>query len=247
MAGTDDDNITFFLLADEYPLFLKAARGSDRFALKLVERYLSGGERDRQGRRRYRLWSVDAYSGGLEPISFDGDFWRSYPERGVCCTIRPWDSAADWTGPTSAWWKEFDGRQTAHHQVFGIQLNHALVLEFLESAVGLPLEQSQESASPSSPPPPPPESVSCQPSTETSSASKIWPPERLEEWLDQMRAEFARQPKGGGSRWVRETAFPQGQKDFKGRFPITSAESLYRHMYPRTTGRGRGKKGRKKS
>jgi hypothetical protein len=145
MAQTGDDDTTFRLLRDEYPLFLKAAGQSEKLATKLVQRFLEGGERDRfDGRLRYKIWRHEAFSGGLEPKSSDGDFWCSYPERGVYCTIEPWNSSAHWTGPTSARWKEFDGRQIAEHQVFGIRLNHEIVVEFLQSAGMLPEQPSEQ-------------------------------------------------------------------------------------------------------
>jgi hypothetical protein len=141
MAETDDDDTTFPLLRDEYPLFLKAAGQSEKFATKLVEQFLGGGERDHfDGRLCYKLWLQESFPGGLEPSPYDGEFWHSYPERGITCIIEPWNSSALWTGPTSAWWKEFDGRQTAEHRIFGIRPNHDKVVEFLQSAGLLPRE-----------------------------------------------------------------------------------------------------------
>jgi hypothetical protein len=158
MAETGDDDSTFRLLRDEYPLFLKAAGQSEKLATKMVERFLAEGERDCDGRIRYKLWLTEAFPGGLTPSPYDGAFWCSYPERGICCTIEPWHSSARWTGPASAEWKAFDKRQAADYQIFGIRLNHAIVLEFLES-VGVPLERPSEPAS-SSPSPASPSSAS---------------------------------------------------------------------------------------
>jgi len=148
MAGTPDDDITpsvFRLLCDEYALFLRRTGSSKPFADRLVEKYLEEGERDRDGRIRYKILEVHALPGGLTPSPYDGDFWRSYPERGIRCDIKPWDSEAHWTGTTSAAWKEFDGREVADYRVIGIRLNHDIVLEFLESAGLHERTQSDES------------------------------------------------------------------------------------------------------
>ena len=119
----------------------------------------------------------------MTPSPYDGDFWRSYPERGIRCDIKPWDSAAHWTGPTSATWKEFDGREVADYQVSGIRLNHDIVLEFLESA-GLPLRQT-EPGEPSAERTPEPESEPA-PTSKTQPAEKIslkkWLPDAVERW-----------------------------------------------------------------
>jgi hypothetical protein len=149
MAGTGDDNSTddFRLLCDEYAFFLTLTKSSEEFAMKLVERFLGEGDRDRDGGIRYKLWMVEALPGGLTPSPYDGAFWHSDPERGIHCTIKPWDSSARWTGPASAKWKEFDGRQTADYQVSGIRLNHNLVLEFLQSAGFLPEQPSKPAPS----------------------------------------------------------------------------------------------------
>lgn len=141
--GTDDDNSTFRLLCDEYALFLRLTRSSKKFANKLVQRFLEEGERDRDGRIRYKLWLREVCPGGVAPPSpYDGDFWRSDPGRGINCTIEPRNSFARWTAPASAEWREFDGREVADHQVFGIRLNHDVVLDFLES-IGLLSKQAQ--------------------------------------------------------------------------------------------------------
>jgi hypothetical protein len=137
MAPASDDGPAFRLLSVEYALFLRRANSSNKLAMRLVQRFLEEGERDDDGRIRYKLWEGTALPGGLTPSPYDGDFWRSYPERGIRCDIKPWDSAAHWTGPASATWKEFDGRQSADYEVLGIKLNHVVVLEFLESA-GMP-------------------------------------------------------------------------------------------------------------
>jgi hypothetical protein len=131
------DGPAFRLLSVEYALFLRRTNSSNKLAMRLVQRFLEEGECDQDGRVRYKLWEVTALPGGLTPNPYDGDFWRSYPERGIRCDIKPWDSAAHWTGPASATWKEFDGRQSADYEVLGIKLNHVVALEFLESA-GLP-------------------------------------------------------------------------------------------------------------
>jgi len=164
VAPASDDGPAFRLLSVEYALFLRRTNSSNKLAMRLVQRFLEEGERDQDGRIRYKLWEVTALPGGLTPSPYDGDFWRSYPERGIRCIIEPWDSAARWTGPVSATWKEFDGRQTADYRVLGIRLNHAVALEFLESA-GMPewaqsnVEKDPE-LSPSSEAPVPPLSPS---------------------------------------------------------------------------------------
>jgi len=142
MAGRNDDSSTFRLLCDEYALFLRLTGSSDKLADKLVRRFLEEGERDHAGRIRYKIWEIEALPGGLTPGPYDGAFWRSDPGRGINCTIEPWNSSARWTGPVSARWKEFDGREVADYQVSGIRLNHDIVLEFLESA-GLPSGQTE--------------------------------------------------------------------------------------------------------
>jgi hypothetical protein len=142
MAGRNDDSSTFRLLCDEYALFLRLTGSSDKLADKLVRRFLEEGERDHAGRIRYKIWEIEALPGGLTPGPYDGAFWRSDPGRGINCTIEPWNSSARWTGPVSARWKEFDGREVADYQVSGIRLNHDIVLEFLENA-GLPSGQTE--------------------------------------------------------------------------------------------------------
>jgi len=137
MAGTPDDGSTrsvFRLLCDEYTLFLRRTGSSKSFADRLVEKYLGEGERDRDGRIRYKILEIHALPGGLTPSPYDGDFWHSYPERNIRCEISSWDSSAHWTGPASAVWREFDGRETADYKIIGIKLNHDIVLEFLDSA-----------------------------------------------------------------------------------------------------------------
>ena len=77
MAGTSDDGITpsvFRLLCDEYALFLRRTGSSKPFADRLVEKYLEEGERDRDGRIRYKILEVHALPGGLTPSPYDGDF-----------------------------------------------------------------------------------------------------------------------------------------------------------------------------
>jgi hypothetical protein len=142
MAGTSDDSSTFRLLADEYAFFLRLTRSSKDFANKLVQRFLEEGECDRDGRVRYKIWEVEALPGGMTLTPYDGDFWRSVPRRDINCTIEPWNSSARRTEPASAKWREFDGREVADHRVFGIRLNHDIVLEFLESA-GVLSKQAQ--------------------------------------------------------------------------------------------------------
>jgi hypothetical protein len=180
MAGTDDDDSTFPLLRDEWALFLGAAGRSEKLAIKLVEQYLGKGERDRDGRIRYKIWMYEAFPGGMTPSPYDGEFWHSYPERGVCCTIEPWHSSAHWTGPVSASWKEFDGRQTADYQVFGIRPNHEIVVAFLQDIGMLPEQPSakQESPSPLAPEAPcPPSSVAVQVSHGEAPAAPGWDPQ----------------------------------------------------------------------
>ena len=184
MAGTDNDNSTFRLLCDEYALFLRLTRSSKDFANKLVQRFLEEGERDRDGRIRYKLWEIEVLPGGVTPSPYDGDFWRSYPERGIRCDIKPWDSAAHWTGPTSAMWKEFDGREVANYRVSGIRLNHDIVLAFLESAglgqtePGEPSAAGEEPEGTSEPAPAP--MSKAQPAEKIS--LKKWLPGAVERW-----------------------------------------------------------------
>jgi hypothetical protein len=173
MAGTSDDGSTpsvFRLLCDEYALFLRRTGSSKKFADRLVEKYLEEGERDRDGRIRYKILEVHALPGGLTPSPYDGDFWRSHPERDINCTIESWDSSAHWTGPTSAKWREFDGREVADYKIVGIKLNHDIVVEFLDSA-GLLYERTQSDEpetsskpSPATQEPPPPQSSETPPS-----------------------------------------------------------------------------------
>jgi len=62
-----------------------------------------------------------------------------------------------------------------------------------------------------------------------------------EAWLDQMRLEFSRQPEGRKSAWIRETAYPQMQRDLGQNAPWHSWESLRRAMNS-----GRKRQGEKK-
>ena len=182
--GTDNDNSTFRLLCDEYALFLRLTRSSKKFANKLVQRFLEEGERDRDGRIRYKLWLREVWPGGVVPPSpYDGDFWRSDPGRDINCTIEPWNGFARWTAPASAEWREFDGREVADHQVFGIRLNHDDVLDFLES-IGLLSKQAQ-SGEPSTAEGAPEESLSksapvkSAPLSEKNITLKSWVPRAL--------------------------------------------------------------------
>ena len=61
MAGTDDDNSTFRKLCDEYALFLRLTRSSKYYANKLVQRFLEEGERDRDGRIRYKICLIESW------------------------------------------------------------------------------------------------------------------------------------------------------------------------------------------
>jgi hypothetical protein len=180
MAETGDDDTTFRLLRDEYPLFLKAAGQSETLATKFVEKFLTGGERDSfDGRTRYKIWMQEMLPGGLEPSPYDGDFWRSYSERGIACIIEPWNSSAHRTGPTSAKWKEFDGRQTAECRIFGIRVNHEIVVEFLQSA-GMLSEQPSASEQISS------SSVTAQADHEEGGASASVKPGSAAAWIDEL-------------------------------------------------------------
>jgi hypothetical protein len=187
MAGTDDDNSTFRWLCDEYAFLLRPTRSSKDFANKLVQRFLEEGERDRDGRIRYKIWMFEAFPGGLAPSPYDGAFWRSDPGRGINCTIEPWNSSARWTGPGSAEWEKFDGRQSADYSVSGIRLNHEIFLEFLQS-VGFRLEQLLEVAPETTAPPSSPSPPLEDPQAETSEQKDDGDPQpakkiRLKDWL----------------------------------------------------------------
>jgi hypothetical protein len=145
MAEATDDDTTFRLLADEWAFTLQLTRSSEPYAMKAVESFLQKGERDWDGRVRYKLWLTMVVPGGLDPSPYEGEFWHSHPECGIHCTIKPWDSSAHRTGPTSDWWKEFDGRQTSDMQVIGIQFNHTLYVEHLWSIRLLPTTHASPS------------------------------------------------------------------------------------------------------
>jgi hypothetical protein len=140
MAGTDDDFNTddesFRLLRDEYQFAAELV--GEKLAAKLARRFLEEGERDRNGRVRYKIWEFKALPGGA-PSPYDGSFWRPDHARGIHCEIDYQSSSACWTGPASAEWKAFNGRQTAKYDVNMIRLCHDLFVEFLQSA-GVPLQ-----------------------------------------------------------------------------------------------------------
>jgi len=102
-----------------------------------VRRFLEEGERTADGRKRYKIWEIEAFPGGLAPSPYDGAFWRSDPARGIHCEINRQSSSARWTGAASAEWTAFDGRRTASYDLRMIRLNHDLFVEFLQSA-GVP-------------------------------------------------------------------------------------------------------------
>jgi hypothetical protein len=145
MTQADGDDTTFRLLADEWAFTLKLTRASEPYAMKVVEQFLQKGERDHDGRIRYKIWTYEALPGGLEPSPYDGAFWWSDPERGIRCDIKSWDSSACRTGPASAWWKEFDGRQTSDYRTVGIRFNHDIYVEFLWSIGLLPTKHASVS------------------------------------------------------------------------------------------------------
>jgi hypothetical protein len=140
MAGTSDDSSTpdepFCLLADEYEFTVERVRDG-KLAETLARRFLEEGERADDGRKRYKIWEIEAFPGGLAPSPYDGAFWRSDPARGIHCEINYQGSSARWTGPASAEWTAFDGRRTASYDLRMIRLNHDLFVEFLQSA-GVP-------------------------------------------------------------------------------------------------------------
>jgi|SRR6516165_9887590 len=258
MAGTSDDGSTlpvFRLLCDEYAFVLRLVGSSNRFAYRLIERFLQGGERDRDGRVRYKLYEVTALPGGLTPSPYDGDFWCSYPERGIRCAIEPWNCFAHWTGPGSAAWKEFDGRDSADYQVVGIKLNHDIFLEFLGSAGLYERTQSDESETGStqplssesplpSPPPPPAETASAVPAASQSetlrsqSESVQKPPEeRIATFLAWARDQYHHRVPKRKFKWIEAVAYPRMRNELGDIAPWDSAKSLKRAMYPSKDGK----------
>jgi hypothetical protein len=152
MAGTDSDDTTdggWRLLSDEHT-FIAGLTKSEKLADKLIRAFLERGELDHDGRRRYRIWRVEAWPGSA-PSPHEGDFWRPDPERGIQCEIDYQHSSARWTGPASPGWKANTGRQTAKYQITLIWLWHNALVEFLQSVGLLPL--SPESVQPSAPEP----------------------------------------------------------------------------------------------
>jgi len=142
----NDDSSTdawrrFCLLRDAHTYFLELT-GLERLAAKLVMNFLRGGEFDPEGRRRYRLYEIDALPGGTAPSPYDGEFWCSYPERGIHCEIDCKHSSARWTGPVTAEWQAFDGRQKAEYNITLIWVCWGAVLDFLQG-VGFLSGQSQ--------------------------------------------------------------------------------------------------------
>src|SRR5262245_54316418 len=145
ISDFNTDDKSFRLLRDEYQL--AAGLVGEKLAAKLVRRFLEEGEIDRDGRVRYKIWEIEALPGGMAPSPYDGSFWRPDHERGIHCEIDYHSSSARWTGPTSAEWKAFDGRQTARYDVSMIRLCHELFVEFLQSAGALSF-QSETTAEP---------------------------------------------------------------------------------------------------
>lgn len=128
------------------------------------------------------------------------------------------------------------------------------VLDILQS-LGLTL-QSSDSAAASSPPapaltppqhsPPPPQqeppplsSVRPSPIPESSSPKKKWTKAEREEWRQQLLRQH--QMWSNKMKWVSKVAFPKMQEDFGDQAPWSSVRSLYRRLFPRKTGRGRGR------
>jgi hypothetical protein len=151
VAGTDDNDstfddkwATFRLLCDEYAFFVELTK-SEKLAAKLVRRFLEDGERDRDGRLRYRIYEIEALPGGITPSPYDGSFWCSDPDRGIHCEIDCTNSSARWTGPASAEWQTFNGRRTAEYNVTMIRLSHGAVLDFLQGVGLLPQPPAQPS------------------------------------------------------------------------------------------------------
>jgi len=149
MAGTSDDHSTddraeFRLLRTEYIFILDELTHSKELAEKVVQRFLEEGEYDWiTGRRRYRLWMIEALPGGA-PSPYEGEFWRSDAARGVECKIDCLNSSARWTGPASAEWRA-RGRQTAEYRIIMIWVSHGAMMDFLRG-VGLLSGRAQSAA-----------------------------------------------------------------------------------------------------
>jgi hypothetical protein len=143
MAGTADDNSTdeFRLLSEELSFVTSVTDKSEKLAKELLQSFLEEGERDRDGRIRYRIWQIEALPAGA-PSPYEGCFWRSDAERGIRCKIDYKNSSAHWTGPASA----ESGRQTAEYRVKMIRLRHSAVVDFLRGVGLLPLAESEAAA-----------------------------------------------------------------------------------------------------
>jgi hypothetical protein len=146
MAGTPDDHSTdewaeFRLLRTEYIFILDELTHSKELAEKVVRRFLEEGEYDWiTGRRRYRLWMIEALPGGA-PSPYEGEFWRSDAARGIECKIDCLNSSARWTGPASVEWRA-RGRRIAEYRITMIWVSHGAMVDFLRG-VGLLPGQAQ--------------------------------------------------------------------------------------------------------
>jgi hypothetical protein len=146
MVEPGDDHSTdvwqqFRLLRDAHAYFLELT-GLEQHAKKLAVNFLRGGEFGFDGRRRYRLYEIKAFPGGTAPSPYDGEFWCSYPEHDMHCEIDCKLSSARWTGPVTAEWQAFDGRQKSEYNVTLIWVCWGAVLDFLQG-VGFLSKQPQ--------------------------------------------------------------------------------------------------------
>jgi hypothetical protein len=157
MAGTANDNSTdpwqqFRLLSNMRNFFLELTDDAELLADRLTQKFLEGGEVDRDGRTRYKLYEIEAIPGGVAPSPYDGEFWRSYPECDIHCKIDAKNSSARWTGPTSKEWQA-QGRQRSEYDVYMIRVCWGAVLEFLQSAGLLPAQDEPPTSSSEQPEP----------------------------------------------------------------------------------------------
>jgi hypothetical protein len=234
MAGTANDDSTdpwrqFRLLSVAHRFFLELTDGSKLLADRLTQRFLEGGEVDRDGRTRYKLYEIEAIPGGVAPSPYDGEFWRSHPECGIHCKIDAKNSSARWTGPTSKEWQA-RGRQCSEYDVYMIRVCWGAVLEFLQSA-GLPAqdgpptsssEQPEPERSPdqeseplsSTPQPEPPQSEPPQPSSLQPESPKMKRGEWLEQYLtEEKRVELKRYTLKGACQIINQTMIDDPKVD----------------------------------
>jgi hypothetical protein len=280
MAGTGGDDNTadrrLVLCAKEFS-FIVACTLSEPLATEVVLSILREGARSHDGGPpRFSFWTVEGrwtvsplagikcVDEGLPmfqaPSPFDGEFYRSNPDAGVCFKLDPKNSSAHWRGPRRyragaprelivEELKNCGGKlPPVDVHVIGIMLRHDVVLAKLRFIGWLPAEHRRRAIAGvgatgqvgaltiEAPNRKAPVSSPAQQSQQSGG-----PALDPEDWLRPMQRKFRHIAKKERSKWVRDVAFPQMQKELEDKAPWKIWESLKRALYQK----GRKKVGRK--